>query len=424
METQIITNEINKTLEDIYNFIKSDNKVNEDFIEYIKTVGAYGISDSKMKEYYTPYIFERAIPDLELNPIMYFNSKNSTELSTAMEKSFTSVFQIKKVLKNGFEVYNLINEKNYTLNVTSKMTDYRRLGIGHYIIARIFNFKNDFYIIELSGYMPSSSSDEAMRYAMAKIIQEPYLVYENNQDKAVQIEDNIKFMYEKFHEAFGTDELITTNKFADEIIGQLNDYVENGTPVNISDKLTTPENLEYFEINDLKNDYDNFVEKSLEGFSSHKKVYDTGIIYDKDYGLYVIPFYKTILTILEQNSLENIKGAKDCIDYFLTSPTISANILKRIYNKYSNFVEMANSIKNENLTFNEILAKYKYEYLAHKIYSQTTILYNSKVFSNTLGIVVENEEHSNIDYSKAKRNDPCPCGSGKKYKNCCLNKAY
>ncbi|MBR2386384.1 SEC-C domain-containing protein [bacterium] len=20
------------------------------------------------------------------------------------------------------------------------------------------------------------------------------------------------------------------------------------------------------------------------------------------------------------------------------------------------------------------------------------------------------------------RNDPCPCGSGKKYKNCCLNK--
>lgn len=24
---------------------------------------------------------------------------------------------------------------------------------------------------------------------------------------------------------------------------------------------------------------------------------------------------------------------------------------------------------------------------------------------------------------KIGRNDPCPCGSGKKYKNCCLNKA-
>jgi len=26
------------------------------------------------------------------------------------------------------------------------------------------------------------------------------------------------------------------------------------------------------------------------------------------------------------------------------------------------------------------------------------------------------------DAAKVGRNDPCPCGSGKKYKNCCLNK--
>lgn len=25
------------------------------------------------------------------------------------------------------------------------------------------------------------------------------------------------------------------------------------------------------------------------------------------------------------------------------------------------------------------------------------------------------------DYKKIGRNDPCPCGSSKKYKNCCLN---
>ncbi|MCB9338662.1 MAG: SEC-C domain-containing protein [Lewinellaceae bacterium] len=24
--------------------------------------------------------------------------------------------------------------------------------------------------------------------------------------------------------------------------------------------------------------------------------------------------------------------------------------------------------------------------------------------------------------SKVGRNDPCPCGSGKKYKKCCMNK--
>ena len=27
------------------------------------------------------------------------------------------------------------------------------------------------------------------------------------------------------------------------------------------------------------------------------------------------------------------------------------------------------------------------------------------------------------DYSKVGRNDPCPCGSGAKFKNCCIDKA-
>ncbi|MBC2717701.1 MAG: hypothetical protein HF978_20555 [Desulfobacteraceae bacterium] len=26
-----------------------------------------------------------------------------------------------------------------------------------------------------------------------------------------------------------------------------------------------------------------------------------------------------------------------------------------------------------------------------------------------------------LSYDKVGRNDPCPCGSGKKYKHCCLN---
>jgi len=27
-----------------------------------------------------------------------------------------------------------------------------------------------------------------------------------------------------------------------------------------------------------------------------------------------------------------------------------------------------------------------------------------------------------LDYSKIGRNDPCPCGSGAKFKNCCIDK--
>ncbi len=418
MQTQTVNHEIQQTIENIFKFVKENEKINADFIEYTKTLGIYGASENKIKEYAITYIFERAVPNFEQNPIMIYNENNSTDLSKAMEKSYTSIFEIKRILKNGFETYNLINEKNYVLNVTTKMTDFRGIGTGQFIVARIFEFMGENYIIEITSYLKSGQKEDAMRYAMAKIIQEPYLVYEDNELKEKDIKSNIDLMYSKFVEAFNTDEILTSSQFADNIIGQFNDYCENGTKPDIKNKLVLPETLEYFEITELNNDYDNFVEKSLDGFASHKKNYDTGIIYDKNYGLYVIPFYKTISTILAQNSFDNIKGAKECIEHFLKSPTIPPNILERLNPQ---FTKTVNKILDKNLTFEEILAEYKPEYIRHKIYSQTTILYNSKVFTKTLGIVANKEKYSDIDYSKAKRNDPCPCGSGKKYKNCCLN---
>ena len=33
----------------------------------------------------------------------------------------------------------------------------------------------------------------------------------------------------------------------------------------------------------------------------------------------------------------------------------------------------------------------------------------------------QNRKPSVREYKKIGRNDPCPCGSGKKYKKCCLN---
>ena len=419
METLTITNEINETIEDIYKFAKTNDAIKEDYIEYTKTMGIYNSPEEATKEYYIPYIFERNIPELNKTPLEVFNETQSNEISKSLTSSFTSLFRIKRVLKGGFEVYNVINEKNYTLNATFKMTEFRGFGIGQFIVARVFNYQNSFYIIELTGHLPESKKDDAMRYAMAKIIHEPYLVYEDNAQKEEEIKSNIAKMYDKFQDAFHTDEIITMNKFADEIIGEFNEYVENGTPLNLDGKIEEPKELKYFESVEFDNDYDNFVEKSLQGFSSHKKPYDVGIIYDKENGLYVVPFYKTLTKILEDNSLETVENAKDCIKYFLTSDKISDSILKRIYAKYPNFLELANKAEETNLTFDEILHKHKKMFLTHKIYSQTAILYSSSVFTSTIDSAIEKEEKSQYDYTNVGRNDPCPCGSGKKFKHCC-----
>ena len=419
METLTITNEINETIENIYNFAKTNESIKEDYVEYTKTMGIYNSPEEATKEYYIPYIFERNIPELDKTPLEVFNEVCPNEISKSLTNSFTSLFKVKRVLKNGFEVYNVINEKDYTLTATSRMTEFRGFGVGQFIVARVFNYENNFYIIELTGHLPESKKEDAMRYAMAKIIHEPYLVYEDNSQKEDEIKSNISTMYNKFLEAFKTDEIITMNKFADEIIGEFNEYVENSSPLNIEDKIEKPKELKYFESVEFDNDYDNFVEKSLQGFSSHKKPYDVGIIYDKENGLYVVPFYKTLTKILEDNSFETVENAKDCIKYFLTSDKISDSILKRIYTKYPNFLELANKVEETNLSFDELLNKYKKMFLSHRIYSQTAILYSSSVFTSTIDSAIEKEEKSHIDYSNVGRNEPCPCGSGKKFKQCC-----
>ena len=420
METITITNEINNTIENIFKFIKENKEINEDYIDYTKTMGIYNSPEAQSKEYYVTYIFERCLPNINKTPLEVFNETKSNEISKSMENAFSSIFEVKKTLKNGFETYNIINEKKYTLNIISKMTNFRGIGSGQYIVARIIEYRGEIYIVEIVGHLPESKKEDAMRYAMAKIIQEPYLVYEDNEEKHNEILQNISMMYDKFIEAFNTDELITMNEHADSIIGNFNDFVENGIPVNIEGKIVEPKDLKYFEITDFNNSYNNFVEKSLQGFSSHRKHYDVGIIYDKENGLYVVPFYKTLLTILQDNSLETIENAEKCIKDFLTSDTISLAILKRICAKHPNFVELANKINNENLSTDEMLNKYKKTYIKHRIYSQTAILYSSNVFTDTLDNVIEKKEKSpQFEYAKVGRNDRCPCGSGKKYKHCC-----
>ena len=54
-----------------------------------------------------------------------------------------------------------------------------------------------------------------------------------------------------------------------------------------------------------------------------------------------------------------------------------------------------------------------------KIYSSATVLFCSKAFSEMFDYISEPQEEKSIITEKVGRNEPCPCGSGKKFKNCC-----
>ena len=268
--------------------------------------------------------------------------------------------------------------------------------------------------------LPSKRKTEAYRFAVAKIIQNPELVYLDNPEKQKEIEKDIKDIYNKFSEFFGTTEIITTNKCADELIGLFNDYAEEGEKSDYKALIQEPDTYQFIDVSEFNNSYDNFLENSLGGFSAHKETYDVGIIYDKELGLYAIPFYGTFNKIFEVKDYTTILNYDKCIKYFLENDKFGANIIKMVAGKHSNFMEIVNAVLGKNYTLDDILKKYKRRYINNKIMSSTTVLYRSNAFSSTLGIIEEEEEKPEIDLTKKiGRNDPCPCGSGKKYKKCC-----
>lgn len=411
--------EINDVIKELAEFVQNDEAVKPDFEEYIRTVNGMNFQSACFN-----YIFERNLNHKSILTLFLENSKklsaSTKKIVKALMNSISSIFEVKRVLQNGFDLNNIINEKTYGVVSLVKMTSFRGIGAGQYVVARIFKFEKAYYLLEISGVLPSSRKDDALRYSVAKIIQNPELVYLDNPAKQKEIEKEVKDIYDKFIEFFGKDEVVTTNKFADDLIGAFNDFAEGGEKVDFKEKIQLPESYKFFDVNEFNNSYENFLENSLGGFSSHKETYDVGIVFDKELGLYAVPFFETLNKIFENP--DGIENAKACVQFFLENDKFSANIIKRVAERHENFMEIVNNFLGTNYSFDELLEHYKSRYLENKIFSSTTVLYKSKAFSKTLGIIeedIEKPELDGIDLSKIGRNDPCPCGSGKKFKKCC-----
>lgn len=412
--------EINDVIKNIALFIQEDNNIKPDFEEYIKTIG----NSMNYQAACFNYIFERKLNDKSILQLYVENAKklsaSSKKIADSLNESVSSVFEVKKVLKDGFELYNIINEKTYNVTSLVKMTSFRGVGGGQFVIARIFEFKNTYYLLEISGVLSTARRDDALRFAVAKIIEAPELVYMDNPEKLKEIEKDIKKVHKKFIEYFNTDEIVTTNKYADEVIEMFNDYAEGGEKRDCSEKIAQPAEYKFFNVSEFNNSYENFLENSLGGFSSHNEEYDVGIIFDEELGMYAIPFYGTFNQIFEIKDYTKITNYDACVKFFLNNDKYSANLIKRVANKHKNFEKIISEVLGETLTLEDILNKYKSRYLENKIISSTTVLYRSKAFSNTLGIIEEEENKPKLELDgKIGRNDPCPCGSGKKYKKCC-----
>ena len=405
-------NEINEALKEIFDFTQTNETINSDFTEYLSTIGARNISLNQMEKIFLPYVFERRIGGKSILE-MYTEEKGAKDIIEKLNDAQSSIFEIKKILKNGFELYNLVNEKTYKVLSLTKMTNFRGIYAGQFIAGRVFELDGEYYIIEISSVLSHSQKEDAYRYAVMKLVHTPRLLYLDNPEKEKEIKSTIAEMYEKFIKTFDKDIILTTNKHADDIIGAFNE----GEDVDLSDKGCDISEYKFFHVKELDNNYSNFLENSMGGFSSHNETYDVAVIFDKENGLYAIPFYETFCKIFEnKDSVENAKG---CVEYFLTNDSIPNTILEKVSTQYPNFMETVNEVMGTNYTFEELIKNYKSDFLNNKIYSSATILFCSNAFSQIFDYISEPKPQAPVVTEKVGRNDPCPCGSGKKFKNCC-----
>ena len=423
---------ISDTITKIMNFVVNHETVKPDFDEYLATLSARNADAVRTQALIIPYIFERRLTE-EKKTIIQLYEENTEDLREEekeilqyLEQSMSSVFEVRRVLSNGFELYNLVNERMYKVLSLVKMNNFRGITPGQFALCRIFPMKEEFYLLEISNVLSSINKDEVYKFAIAKIIEKPEDAYEQNPKKQEQIEQLVENFGNKFIECFDKDEVITTNIYADNLINLFNAYCDEGIMPDKEDfeaNIKQVENNRYFTVSDFKNSYSDFMEKSLEGFSSHGSVYDIGIIYDKELGLFVLPFFQTFCKVYEAEDYKTIQGYKDCIKNFLENDKVPANIIRRVANRYSNFINRTNEILETKYTLDTLLYHYKADSVEKKIFSSASVLYASKIFEEMMNVVSEKEtakDNSNIDYSNVGRNDKCPCGSGKKYKNCCM----
>ena len=404
---------LSEEMESLLDFIATDKKIGEDFESYVEENNLKIEKQSQLNIALIEYLLDGKMQDNTrvLDYYLAQGAQKNPQVVEAYKNSTTSVFEIKKVLKNAYETYSLTCEKEFCLIPLVKMVNLRGIAKGDFICARVIEFEGEFYLLEIYDVISSLNFYKAASEALKYLISNSNCAVFQNDEKLNKIKNSVEEFKQSFKKVFNEkNSIITTNKLADELI---NAYNEQSDPTQY---IQNVDEYKFFNIKEYS-DGDDFIENAIGGFSKHNCLYDIGFYFDESEGPYIIPFLGTFYKIFEtfDNGEFKIEGAKECVREFLKSDKVPKSLIAQVAKKYENFLDVVNSALETSFnSTSQVLERFKGTENAK--FSPMIVLYNSKVFGEILGI---KEEDDMPKYENIGRNDPCPCGSGKKYKKCC-----
>ncbi len=410
-------NLISSTMDTLIDFVINDEALSKDFEKYLE-INNFNIErQTDLNDCLIGYILDERTQD-NIRVLDYFSQKNpgcDNKIIASFKNSFKSVFKINKILKNAYSATCLANEADFELIPLVKMTNLRQVGLYDFIKARMIEFENTFYLLEIFDCFGQFREYNANAETVKCLIKYPESQTMYNDKKLKELQKSTAFFNEKFIQTFDCDEIITSNTLADEFLKDFNNLLENNSTDISKEKYKADIEYKYFELNNNKEE--DFIKNAAGGFSASEMPYDTGFFMDETSGLYIIPFLGTFNEIMKSNSLESVENANECIKYIITSDKVSPKKKKKKEKEFKNFIPLINKVFDKDFKeVREIISFFKADWTMHNKFSPAIVLYNSKTFEKLTGM----ENRSENPYENTGRNELCPCGSGKKYKNCCL----
>jgi hypothetical protein len=402
--------DIRKMLVDYFQYVllKKDETLKKAFLKASRE--KYGDplvidSEDAFHEFTDNFLYSYRFPD-NLTVIDRFVSEtpdlDEREKATVLrwKDPVVGLFQVKRTLPDGFVAENLINEVDYTIKPTTIPQGLERLARpGAFFRAKIIPVNDKEYTFSgAQGFLNTSEKEILKRVARLQM-KHPQFAFRDNEERIRKGFELQKEDRELFVEYFGSDEVLTEG-------GKLPDLAAKFMNYRLSKiEKPLPEGYKLPEVH--------FPKELL-------KSKDVGIVFDELSGQHYLINYGIILNVFQSPDELKIQRYKRDILKYLEDQTISPHVFRRLLFKYPQNAEfIIRKILDRpefslEKDFDSLMDEFKPSFRGKRIYPY--ILPMSPKFVKAMRPELYQKKK---DEPKVGRNDPCHCGSGKKYKKCC-----
>jgi hypothetical protein len=402
--------DIRKMLVDYFQnvLLKKDDPLKEAFLKALRE--EYGNpavikSEDEFHEFTDNFVYSYRFPDnLTIVDRFVSDAPDLSQKEKAVvlkwKDPVTGFFQVKRTLPDGFVAENLINEVDYTIKPTTVPQGLERSARpGGIFRAKIIPASDKEYIFSGIQEFFDVSEKEILKIVASLQLENPEFAFRDNEEKIKKGFEMQRKERALFIEYFGSDEVLTEGRKLNDLMAGFMNYKlkKHDRPIPEGYK---PPRIKF--------------PKEL------KKSKDVGIVFDEVGGQCFLFDYGLILNIFQDPDESKIKRYKEDILTYLEDDTISPIVLRRIFFRFPQNTEfvikkvLARPEFDLKMDFDSLMEEFKPSFKGRRIFPQMMPM--SERTTRILRPEIYQEER---DGSKTGRNDPCPCGSGKKYKKCC-----